>query len=110
MKKERIIPFVVGGFLVCFLSSLVSAILCANIIRDKIKPANEAYVDISEQWYEQITYLGYNSFFNEHQYCVIWEEGEKGFWKTIESEMGPSEFVIYAQGHEKKFLGKGFAK
>lgn len=98
----------IATIVACVIMFIHRAAVEQNTQKEELKTF--AFVDASEKWYEEIEYVGFNQFFEEHQYRVCWEENGKAYWKAVDSKMEPSEFILFVQTRENDFLGAGFAK
>lgn len=79
-------------------------------IDEKIKElhAPNSYVDISDKWYDNIAYLGFNKEFCDYEYAVYWYENETPYFKVMATAMQPSDAIEYIENHPDEFIGDGF--
>lgn len=98
-------------------SFCVGAIVASHIglwratkaIDKNIKEAQYTYEDISDSWYDNLAYIGYNTGFEEYEYIIYWYEGDAAYYQGFSTPLEPSDAIRYIEERPYLWLGKGLS-
>lgn len=112
MKKEhdiliRITAALSGFTAGAVISTCIGLTRAMNIIESKVSEQKYVYEDISDAWYDNLAYIGYNTGFEEYEYIVYWYEGDDAYYLGFSTALAPSEAIQYIEEHPHLWLGKG---
>lgn len=112
MKKEHNILIRVTTALSCFtagavISTCIGLTRAMNAIESKVSEKKYVYEDITDSWYDNIAYIGYNTGFAEYEYVIYWYESDTLYYQGFSTQLEPSEAIRYVEEHPQLWLSKG---